>query len=146
MVSGRVVATTTDSFESRTGIANVPQVALRFFVNHFQIGERGLAIGAPIHHVSAAVDEAALVEAHEGLDNGAGEIRIEREAQAGPIDGVADALHLFEDAAAVAVAPLPDAFFKLLAAEVVTREALFGEAALDHDLGRDSGVIGARQP
>ena len=63
-------------------IADVPQVALRLFVDHFQIGDGGVAARAPVDHVLAAIDQALFVEADEDLADGAGEARVEREALA----------------------------------------------------------------
>ena len=113
---------------------------------HFEIGQRGLAAGTPVHHVLAAIDQALFVQAHEGFAHRAREPGIEREALAGPIAAVAGALHLPFDDAAVLFFPLPDALFELLAAQVALVQAFLFELALHHHLGGDAGVIGARQP
>jgi hypothetical protein len=127
-------------------IADVPEAALGVLMNGFEIGQRGVAARAPVHHVGAAVDEAALVEAHEGFGDCEGEFGREGEALARPVDAVADGLHLIDDASAVLALPLPDALFEGLAAELMASDSFFGELAFHHHLRGDAGVIGARQP
>src|SRR5258708_6698122 len=105
----------------------MPEMPGRVLMDHFQIGQRGVAIRAPVDHVRAAVDEPALIHAHEGFDDGAGKLGAERELLARPVATVADALHLVDDAAAVLFLPLPDALFELLAAELRLGDALRGE-------------------
>ena len=128
------------------GITDVPQAALGLFVLDFEIGQRGLAARAPVDDVIALVDESLFVQPHEGFAHRARQAGIEREALARPVAADAGALHLLDDAAAVLLFPLPDAGFEGLAAEVALGQAFLGELALDHDLGGDAGVIGARQP
>ena len=123
----------------------MPQIALRVVVLHFQIGKRGGAARAPVHHVGAAIDEAAFVQAHEGFQHGARKIGIQGEPLAAPIAAIADALHLRGDAVAVLLFPLPDAAHEFFAAQLLAREPFGGEAALDQHLRGDAGVIGARQ-
>ncbi len=55
----------------RERIANVPQVAVDVLMLHFEIGQRGVAARAPVHHVSAAINQTALVHADERFGNGA---------------------------------------------------------------------------
>ena len=61
------------------------------------------------------------------------------------IAGAGGAAHLAGVIARVFL-PFPDFFEELLAAEVVARNALGVQLALDDDLGRDTGVVGARLP
>src|SRR5581483_3320289 len=128
------------------GIADVPQAAVGFFGNRFEIGKRGLAPGTPVDHVLAAIDQTFFPQTHERLAHGARQAGIEREAEALPIDTVAGALHLLENATAVLFLPLPDARFEFLAAEVVLGETFFLDLTFHHDLSGDSGVIGPREP
>ena len=104
------------------GIADVPQVAGDVGVGHFEIGERGVAAGAPVDHVLAAVDEAFFVQADEDFADGAGEARVEGEALAAPVAARAQADHLALDGVAVLLLPLPDALFEFFAAQVAAVE------------------------
>ncbi len=126
-------------------IADVPQVALRVVVLHFQIGKSGGAARAPVDHVSAAIDQAAFVQAHEGFQHGARKVGVQRESLAAPIAAIADALHLRSDAVAVFLLPLPNAADKLFAAQLLARDPFGGQAALHQHLRGDAGVIGARK-
>ncbi len=151
MVSGRVVATVMNSPVSlppspSTGIANLPEVALLLLVDHFEIADGGLAARAPVDDVRAAIDEALLVEADEGLAHGDRKALVHGEVLAAPVDGDAEALHLLEDRAAVVLLPLPHALDEGFAAELLARRAFFSQLALDHHLRGDAGVVGARHP
>ena len=115
-------------------------------VRDLKIAERGVAMRAPVDHVLAAVDEAAVIEADEDFADGAREAGIEREALAAPIAGCAQADHLAFDGIARDGLPLPDALFEFLAAQIAVLDALLFELARDHHLGGDAGVIGAGQP
>ena len=86
------------------------------------------------------------MEPDEDLGHRARQPRIEREALAAPIARGAEPAQLVQDAAAVGLAPLPYALDERLAAELMAVEAFLGELALDHVLGRDTGVVGAGQP
>ena len=115
-------------------------------VGDFEIADGGVATGAPVGHVLAAVEEAALVEADEDFADGAGEAGIEGEALAAPIAGGAEADHLALDGVAGLGLPLPDALFEFLAAEVAVVDAFLFELAGDDHLGGDAGVVGAGEP
>ena len=128
------------------GVADVPEVAGDIGVGDFEIAERGVAMGAPVDHVLAAVDEAFFVEADEDFADGAGEAGVEGEALAAPIAGGAEADHLALDGVAGLGLPLPDALFEFFAAEVAVVDAFLFELAGDHHLGGDAGVIGAGEP
>ncbi len=127
-------------------VANFPELAQLFFVGDFEVGDGGLAARAPVDDVGAAIDEAIFVEADEGFAHGDGKVVVHGEVLAGPVDGVADALHRGEDGAAVVLAPLPDALDKGFATEGLARGALGGELALDEHLRGDSGVVCAGKP
>ena len=51
-------------------ILDLPQMALVLGVDDFKIADGGLAAGAPVDDIRAAVDEALMVEADEGLADG----------------------------------------------------------------------------
>ena len=87
----------------------------------FEIGDGGLAAGAPVDHVLAAINEALVPQAHEGFADGAGQPGVHREAFARPVDARAFAPDLVIDLAAVFFFPLPDAALELLAAKLLPR-------------------------
>ncbi len=131
---------------SDDGVADVPEMAGGFLVRGFEIGDGGVAAGAPVDHVLAAVDESFFVEADEDFADGAGEAGVECEALAGPVAGGADADHLAFDGAAGFGFPLPDALFEGFASHGAAVEAFGGELAFDDHLGGDAGVVGAGEP
>ena len=73
-------------------------MAVDSFVYGFQIGDGGLAAGAPVDHVLAAIDEALFLQAHEGFADGARQAGVHREALARPIEAGAFAPDLAIDA------------------------------------------------
>ena len=127
-------------------VAQVPEVALLVVVLHFQVGNGGVELGVPVDQALAAVDQAVLVQAHEGFLDRFGEAVVHGEALARPVHGGAQAADLAGDGAAGLVLPLPDLLEELLAAQVMTGDALRGQLALHHHLGGDAGVVGTRLP
>ncbi len=111
-----------------------------------EVGDGGALSGVPVDDVVAAIDEALLVEADEGLADGDGEassmVKYSR-------DQSTEAPRRFiwsSDGAAVLRLPLPDAVGEGCAAELLAGGAFGGELALDHHLGGDAGVVGAGDP
>jgi len=100
----------------------------------------------PVHQPFAAVDEAFAVEPHEYFGDGLRQAFVHGEALAAPVGRGAETAHLAGDGGAGMFFPVPDFFQEFLAAEVVARDALRVELALDHDLRRDAGVVGAGLP
>ena len=127
-------------------ITNVPQVPLRLFVLDFEIGEHGLALWAPIHHVLATVDETLFPEPDEHLAHRARKSRVHGEALAAPVAAQAHANHLALDGVAVLLFPLPDARDEFFATDLAAARALLSELPHHHHLGRDAGMIRSRQP
>ncbi len=131
---------------SENRIPNLPEVPLLLGVNDFEIADGGLAAGAPVDDVRAAVDKPLLVETNEGFPDCDRQVLVHREVFALPVDGDAEALHLLEDGAAVVLFPRPDTLHEGFATEGLPSGALFSELPLDHHLGSDAGVVGAREP
>ena len=127
-------------------IQDVVELAVLFLGHHLEVGHRGAELGVPVHQALAAVDQALVVEAHEGLGDGLRQALVHREALALPVRAGAEAPHLAGDGAAGVFLPLPHLFQELLAAEVVAADALRVQLAFDDDLGGDAGVVGARLP
>ena len=127
-------------------VAQVPQRALLVVVFHFQIGNRGVQFRVPIDQALAAVDQAVLMQAHEGFLDRLGQAIVHGEAFAAPVYRTAKATNLASDVAARLFLPFPDLFEEFLAAQVMAADALCSELALNHHLGGDTGMVGARLP
>ncbi len=148
MVSGRVVATTSD----HDRVLAVPvlygdELAVVVGVVDLDVGQRGQAARAPVDDPFGPVDQAVVEELLEdGLD-GAGQALVHGEPLTRPVHAVAQAPHLAEDPAAGLGLPLPDPLDEGLPAQVMAAQALLlRELALHHVLGGDPGVVHARQP
>ena len=154
MVSGRVVATTMKVAGSSglkvlpsQRIAQIPQAALDLDLLHLEVGNRGQQLRIPVHQPLVLVDQALAVQFDEHLDDRARQALVHREALARPVAGRAEPLQLVDDDAAALGLPLPDPLQELGAAEVAPARLLpLHQLPLDHHLGRDPGVIGARLP
>jgi hypothetical protein len=150
MVSGRVVATTSLPPAARAigqRVADVPQRAVFLFALHFQVGHGGLQHRVPVHQALAAVDQALLVQAHEGLGHHLGQLVVHGEVFAAPVHAVAHAAHLRGDGVADFSFHSHTLATKFFAAQVVAAaDALLLQLALHHDLRGDAGVVGAGHP
>ena len=127
-------------------IADVPQEAVLLLALDLQVGDRRLQHRVPVDEPLAAVDEAFLVEPHEGLGDDRRQPLVHREVLARPGHRGAHAAHLAGDGRAALLLPLPDAIDEGLAAERMAVLALLLQLALDDDLRRDAGMVHARQP
>ena len=128
-------------------IADVPQLARLGLVLDLGVTQRGRAVRAPVDDAVALVDQALVIQVDEHLADRLGAALVHREALALPVAGRAELFQLADDAVAVFVLPVPDALKELLAAEVVTGQALLlAEVFLYLDLGRDARVVGAGHP
>ncbi|VTR65993.1 conserved hypothetical protein [Desulfosarcina cetonica] len=128
------------------GVTDMVEVAVEVLVLDFQIGKGRVAAAAPVDDVVALIDQAFVVELDEHLAHGPGEPLVHGEAFAVPVARGTQALELVDDGAAVLLAPFPDGFDKLLAAQLMTVAALGGQFFLHHVLGGDAGMVGAGHP
>ena len=126
-------------------IADVVQVALHLLVFDLKVGQRGTATDAPVDHPLAAVDESFVVEVLERRADGAGRAFVQRKRLALPVARRAKPAVLVVYRVAGLVHPLPDTFEERFTSDVVTRQFLCGELALNDDLRGDTRVVGARQ-
>ena len=127
-------------------IADQPQEAVFLLARHLEVGDGALQLRVPAHHALAAVDQALVVQPHEGLGDDGRELRVHREVLAAPVHAGAQAPHLVADGGARAVLPLPDLGDEGLAAQVLATRTLLLQLPLDDDLGGDARVVGARHP
>jgi hypothetical protein len=127
-------------------IAEVPQVSLFRFGQHFEIGQRGVQHRIPVHEPLAAIDETFLVQPHEHFGDGHRQAFIHGEPITRPVDRVAQAALLLRDGVSRLRLPFPDARDEGFAADVMPVFAFGIELTLDHHLRRDARVIGAGLP
>ena len=128
------------------GVAHVVEPARLLLVHHLEVGQRRPAPGAPVHDVLAAVDQPFAVEGDEDPPDRPRQVVVQREALAAPVDRRPQGAHLARDGAVALPAPRPHPLQERLAAEGVAVGPVLGELLLDDVLGRDAGVVGARQP
>ena len=128
------------------GVAHVIELSGHLPVLHLQVGEGGVAAGAPVDDVLALVDQVLLVQAHKHRPNGAGQPLVERKALAPPVAGVSQPLHLLDDAVAVDLLPLPDLLHEGLTPEVVAGQAFLCQVLLHDVLRRDARVVRPGEP
>ncbi len=128
-------------------IAQIPEAALDLDLLHLEIGNRRQQFRIPVHQPLVLVDQPLAVQFDEHLHHRARQALIHRETFARPVAGRAEALQLIDDDAAAFGLPLPDPLEKSGAAHVAPARLLpLHQLPLDHHLGRDAGVIGARLP
>ena len=127
-------------------VAERNQLALHVPVLQLRVGERCGVPGAPVDDPLAPVDQALVVQPDEGHPHGVSQPLVHCEAHALPVAGVAHGLHLLDDPAAVLLLPLPDPLDEGLPPDLAPFQPLPRQFALHHDLGRDAGVVGAREP
>ena len=113
---------------------------------NLQVAHRSLQVGRPVDQISAFIDQAIVIEALESGLHRPREALVERETLARPVAACAHAPHLVLDTAAILGLPLPGAAQELLAADQLAAGTLAAQQLLDLALGRNAGVIGARQP
>ena len=128
-------------------VAQAPEVALLLDLLDLEVGDGGLEVRVPVDQALAAVDQAAVVEVDEDLQDRVVKTLVHGEAVAREVEAVAEAAGLLEDGAAGLLLPLPDLGDEGLAAHLAAREvAGAGELALDDHLGGDAGVVEAGLP
>ena len=127
-------------------VQQVPEAALLGLVLDLGVGDGGVAVGAPVDHAVAAVDQALVIQADEHFLHGVGAALVHGEALTLPIAGAAQFLQLADDAVAVGVLPIPGALQKAVAAHHLFGQALFAHLGHDFGLGGDGSVVGAGYP
>lgn len=113
---------------------------------HFVIRKGGMAARAPVDDIFALVDQPFLIELHEHLAHGTGQIVVHGETLARPVHRGAERLNLIDDAVPVFLFPCPYPFDEGFASHIVAAFALFCQRAFHHVLGGDSGVIRTGNP
>ncbi len=133
-------------------IFEVPHVAVDFAVLHFEVRNRRLEMGVPVHQPLVAVDQTLFVQRDEGFGNGLDHlvlivIRVAHgEAFAGPVAGRAKTPELLPDRAAGFLLPVPDPLDERIATHIAAVLAGLGKLTFDDHLRRDPRMVGARLP
>ncbi len=124
-------------------VAHLVEHVVDVAVLDLEVGDGGLQRPRPVHEPPVAVDEAALVQPDEHLEHGLRVVVVHREPLAPVVHRRAEPLVLLDDHGAGGAPPLPHPVDERLAAELLARQALGGQLALDDPLGGDAGVVGA---
>ena len=128
------------------GIAQMPEMASLLLMQSLGVGNRSLALGAPVNDAFAFVDQALVVQTNEYFLYSLGQTFVHGEAGTIPVAGCADLLQLADDTLMVSLFPLPGFLQKAFAAYIFFTNAL-GCHVLDYlNLGSDAGVVGAGLP
>ena len=130
----------------RQRVAHVPQIAVFFFGQYFQVGNGGVQHGIPIYQPLATVDQPLFEQPYEYLFHRVVESLVHGETLAGPVQRRPHAAQLASDMAAGLLLPIPDAIGEGIASQVVAGFALGLQLALHHHLRGDASVIGTRLP
>src|SRR5206468_3975863 len=89
-------------------IAQRPELALDLARLDFEVADRGLEPGIPVHQALVAIDEAALVEFDEDMGDGALIALVHRETLVLPVARRAEATQLARNRAPGLRLPFPD--------------------------------------
>ncbi len=128
-------------------IGEVPIGAVDLLLLDLQVRDGRLEMRVPVHQTLVAIDQAVLVQLDEDLADGGVQPFVQGEAFAAPVARRAQATQLAHDGPAGFGLPLPHLLDEGVAAHVAPpRRALGRQLALDHHLGGDARVVGARQP
>ena len=127
-------------------VGHLVEDVIDVLVLDFEIRDRGRERHAPVDEVVVAVDVAALVQLDEDLLHGGRVAVVHREALARVVHRRAQALVLLDDRGARRLLPLPDPLDECLPPQVVARDAIRGQLALDDHLRGDAGVVGTGLP
>jgi hypothetical protein len=130
----------------RDRVAHVPERAGLVLVLHFDVGDRGTAVHAPVDEALGAVDQAVAVEVLERRADGLLTLLVHRERLAAPVRGGTQAPVLGGDAVAATAHELPGAVEELVPPDVVAADALARQVALDDRVHGDGGMVHAGQP
>ena len=127
-------------------VEQVPEIAVLFLVLHLGIRDGGVAVGAPVDHPVAAVDQALVVQAHEHFLDGIRAALVHGKALPLPVTAGAQLFQLADDAVAVLGLPVPGALQETVAAHHLLGQALGTHGLHDLGLSGDGCVVGAGHP
>ena len=127
-------------------VADSPQRARLGCGDRLEVGDAGAATGAPVDEGFGSMGQAVVIQALEGGADGPCRTLVHGVALAAPVEGSADAFMLALHDVAGLVDELAHPFQVSLSTQGLSRLSLGGEDPVEHELGRDRGMILARQP
>ena len=127
-------------------VEQMPEAAVLLLVLHLGIRNGGVAVGAPVDHAVAAVDQALVVQTHEHFLDGLRAALVHGKALTLPVAAAAQLLQLADDAVAELGLPCPCTVQKTIAAHHLLGQALGTHGLHDLGLGGDGCVVGAGHP
>ncbi len=128
-------------------IAQVPEMPLALHLHHFEVGDGGQELWVPVDQPFVLVDETGPIKLHENFKNRLGQPLVHGETLARPVARSAQALELVDDGAAQFGLPGPHPLEELFPPHLAAAGlAALGQLPLDHHLGGDAGMVGARLP
>ena len=127
-------------------IKQMPEAAFLGLVLYLGVRDGGVAVGAPVDHAVAAVDQALVVQADEHFLDSVGAAFIHGEAFPFPVAGATQLFQLADDTVAVGVFPVPGALQKAVAAYHLFGQAFFPHFGHNFRLGGNGSVVGTGHP
>ncbi len=127
-------------------IAQIVELAVLLFIDHFNVAQSGLGLGIPVDHPLAAVDKPAAVKIDKYLCDTFRPQFVHGEGGAAPVARGSELAQLLQDDASILVSPVPRVFQKLLACEIALLDSLFGKLGHDFGLCGYRSMVGAGHP
>ncbi len=127
-------------------ITEIPEGAIFFFINNFQVGNRGMQFRVPVHQALAAIDQFFIVEADKHFGYSFGQPFIHGETFPGPVHGGAKPAHLSCNGITALFFPLPDFIDKLVTAQIMFTQAFPLQLSFNNHLGGNTGMVGTNLP
>ena len=124
----------------------MPEMTLLVFVLYFEIGQGSVTTGTPVDQAVGPVDKTIFIQPNKDFTHSRGEPFVHGKTLAPPITGSSQTFQLLNDLASGLFTPLPDPVDELFATDCMTIKTFGSELSLNHILGCDAGVIGARHP
>ncbi len=100
-------------------ILQVPELAVFFFRQYFEVGQRGVQYRVPVDQALAAIDQAFVVQRFEYFQYGGRAGVVHGEDFTRPVGRIAETAHLPGDGIAGIGFPLPDLVDERVAPEIV---------------------------
>ena len=127
-------------------VQQMPEAAVLLLVLHLGVGDGGVAVGTPVDHAVAAVDQPLVVQMHEHFLDSLRAALVHGKALALPVAAAAQLFQLADDAVAELGLPGPGALQEAVAAHHLLGQALLTHGLHHLGLGGDGSVVGAGHP
>ena len=120
MVSGRVVATVTNSELPTTGYFRCHSLPFIGLVDNFKIGNGRFAARAPVDDILPAIDQSLFIQPDEDLHDGTRQPVVHRKSFPAPVAGYTHATHLIENRSPACLFPFPGEFQEFFPPQIKT--------------------------